>query len=92
MYGESKISLVSKEKNEKVTFTQVWVKSELFDHEYMKPLPKPILAILERKPDHLGKVTSTLAFNVETYCQANGKMGISRVVLVNETGERVFDT
>ena len=54
---------------------------------------------MEQAAEAQGKLTPCLAFNIETYCQwnesegtSNAQKGVSRVVLVNELGQRVFDT
>lgn len=51
------------------------------------------MAILGQDIEIKGKVTEHLCFNIETYCQEGNKQkGVSRVVLVNELGQRVLDT
>lgn len=57
--------------------------------------------MMEQVSEAQGKLTPCLAFNIETYAQwsslaedgiPNGTKGVSRVVLINELGQRVFDT
>ena len=57
-------------------------------------LDKYFTDVMFREATTKGKMTESVAFNIETYCQGeqNGMKGVSRVVLANERGERILDT
>lgn len=71
-------------------------KNEFFEPDFTKSIEKGLLEILLRSSEHKGALTPILGFEIESYCQEsetfNGMKGVSRVVLVNERGERVLDT
>lgn len=82
---------------------QVWSKSERFVPEvasqHENQCLAPVARVLAQSIEAQGKLTPCLSFNIETYCQYDaeagssaGNKGVSRVVLVNELGQRVFDT
>jgi hypothetical protein len=95
-YGESTIVLKNEEKQ--TSFTEVWCKQELsvptFLPSYDQEKDSFVAEILAREPHNKGQMTPFLAFNIETYCQteSNSSKGVSRVVIVNELGERIIDT
>ena len=58
-------------------------------------IPSTYRDILKQGLSQKGELTDLLAFNIETYCQegtSNGLKGVSRVVIVNDKSQRVFDT
>ena len=53
------------------------------------------MSILSQSSKTRGELTDYLCLNIETYMQegsGNGAKGVSRVVIANQLGQRVFDT
>ena len=79
-----------------IKFTELWFKNEdLGTPALTKELEPEILSILRRSAELKGKLTNSIGFEIESYSKegtANGVKGVSRVVLINEFGQRVLDT
>lgn len=90
IFGESDRSIAG------IDFKEIWVKLEEFQPLITKPIDPYYLSILQMSPNQLGssEESGALSFEIESYMKANtanSAKGVSRVVLVNEKGERVLD-
>jgi hypothetical protein len=56
---------------------------------------KKFVELLSQKSEKVGEMTEAITLNIETYMQegtGNGAKGVSRVVIINEHGQRLLDT
>ena len=72
------------------------MKLEEFQPLVTKPIDPYYLTVLQMSPNQLGssEQSGALSFEIESYMKANtanSAKGVSRVVLVNEKGQRVLD-
>ena len=79
-----------------IKFTELWYKNEdLGSPTIVKEIEPEVMGILQRSAEVKGPMTNALCFNIESYSKegtANGSKGVSRVVLINEFGQRILDT
>lgn len=90
VFGETNRSIAG------IDFKEIYVKLEEFQPLITKPIDPYYLSIMQMSPNQLGESeqSEALSFEIESYMKANtanSAKGVSRVVLVNEKGERVLD-
>ena len=78
-----------------VKIVELWLKDEeIFLPGFTSKLHPDIENILKMRSAKAGAITGTIAISTETYQKAgtgNGAKGMSRIVLVNENGQRILD-